>query len=88
MRSVLAASAAANVTGSTYAQIPSKWCSASHSISIPSSSQSRASRSVSWIIWSSRLGSIDAGKRKLLNFISRRSCQTGRDGSNGASEKE
>src|SRR6185295_15814862 len=49
--------------------MPSKWCSASHSISIPSSSQSRASRRVSWMIRPSWAGSMAAGKRKLLNFI-------------------
>src|SRR5215471_16587774 len=35
---------------------------------MPSSSQSRASRMVSWMIWWSRSGSMDAGKRKSLNF--------------------
>ena len=39
---------------------------------MPSASQRRASRSVSWMICWSIAGSIDAGNRKLLNFTSER----------------
>src|SRR4029450_6770271 len=52
--------------------MPSKWCSASQSISMPRASQRRASRSVSWMICWSIAGSIDAGNRKLLNFTRER----------------
>src|SRR3954447_8187128 len=48
--------------------MPSKWCSASHITSKPSSSVSRASRRVSSITSPSRVGSRLSGNRKLLNF--------------------
>src|SRR5262245_56979007 len=48
--------------------MPSKWCSASQTTSMPSSSQSCASRSVSAMTWWSRLGSLAPGNGNLPNF--------------------